>query len=339
MATIAKVTAYDIRKCGYYLYGAERPSFGFSGDILAQLVHWVNGKTLRDTKLADTEEQDGVVSTYCLGITKARGHDDYILATWNETPTYQGQVASVQGSALVGNVAVSVSELPAGGIPGFPSYFYFIPERNMFFSVRFDGQTQNGQKSMARYLGDYLKCGTSYVITEDGENDIQVIGYGENGDNELEKVRPMFRAYPARKPGRIQWLRNHVAGIRKMVRSQELRVMVPSERTFYNSLMRYCGVAQPTPPDSEIRIGLDLDVELSAEEFDAVVDAYMASDNDSENVGFKMRGANDVHWLRSELVKAEISLDVALQEGWMVNLPRLAAAIVRQRAELLRLAG
>ncbi|MFO7127347.1 hypothetical protein P3E14_32305, partial [Pseudomonas aeruginosa] len=66
----------------------------------------------------------------------------------------------------VGNTEVVLKEIPEGGIPGFATYFWFLPERNVFASIKFQ-HLITGQKPMQEYMESYLTLYSSHaVLTE-----------------------------------------------------------------------------------------------------------------------------------------------------------------------------
>jgi len=124
----ADITFYNINKCGYFKYGNDTPEFGNVADTFAELKEWTSneGMTLGETCTYEIAESEDILRTFCFGLIKNASTGDYLLTTWNETPSTEGNVASVETSKPVGEAEVSLTELPAGSIPGYATYFWII---------------------------------------------------------------------------------------------------------------------------------------------------------------------------------------------------------------------
>ena len=116
-----RITFYRILKCGYYQYAAPSPEFGQITDILAQLKTWVSPgrNNISETKTYEIEDADNLYPTYCYDIQNHSGNADYLITTWNETPSHAGQVASVKLDGKVGSADVSMTDIPENSIPGY----------------------------------------------------------------------------------------------------------------------------------------------------------------------------------------------------------------------------
>jgi hypothetical protein len=62
--------------------------------------------------------------TFCYDLTSEEDNESFLLTTWNELPSSQGKIASVNGSAPVGDAEVSLTGIPEGNIPGYATYFW-----------------------------------------------------------------------------------------------------------------------------------------------------------------------------------------------------------------------
>lgn len=343
MAVIAKLFAYDVVRCGYYARGQRQPEFGTMPEILGELADWVRDRRLGSTKLSNGGGEETVVGTYCLGLREVPGHDDFVLAIWNETPAHQGKFASVRRDSRVGSARVTMTDVPDGGIPGFPTYFYLMPTENVCFAVRFEGQRLTGHKAMSSYLDSFVKFATSYVVREDGEGDeipgeVGVIGYSDEDHDEIDvdSLRHLyahFSSRPRRDPGKIEWLRRRVGNIRKLIQKDELHSQTQADRNLFDRLMRRVGIEEPVMPPLSISMKVDLDVDLDEADFDSIV-ATSEGGGEDFDLGFKVSGSNDVHWLSHSFTKTDVSLDVNLGEGWMVDLDELGQAFVRNRRHI-----
>lgn len=144
----AHITFYDIVKCGYHYRGQDIPAFGGLLDTLAQLRDWAfrDDRPLAETCTYEIEDTDSVLRTFCFDFAESE-NNDVLLVTWNETETLDGSMASVNGTDPAGQAHVSTNEVPPGHIAGYPTYFWFVPEYNVFAAIRF-GNRANGHTGL-----------------------------------------------------------------------------------------------------------------------------------------------------------------------------------------------
>lgn len=177
----AKVTFYRFDKCGLFEYGAEKSKLGELPDFLNQLMVWVqrNGKPLDETCTYAIEESEDVSRTFCYDIVKNGVTGDFLLTTWNETPSYEGKVAAVNSKGKFGEAKVEFTKLPKDSIPGYATYFWIVPSKNVFASIRFQ-HVLNGKKNFDKYFKEFISKFSGYVVLGKSEtSDFQIIGYAE----------------------------------------------------------------------------------------------------------------------------------------------------------------
>lgn len=153
MPTNFKVTAFNINRCGYYRRSASAPEFGSLFEVLTDLVVWTQDKDMSET-LTFTSDDEDTLPAYCFDIRTSPRNGDFLLTTWNEVPMVEGGVQTASGATRVGHVEVELAEVANGNIPGFPSYFYFMSNENLVFSLRPEGQPHNGHRASLNFCMD-----------------------------------------------------------------------------------------------------------------------------------------------------------------------------------------
>ncbi|EPO6703957.1 hypothetical protein ACUDWF_003147, partial [Pseudomonas aeruginosa] len=131
----AKITFYRIDQAGFYQRGQDDPTFGSAAEMLAELHRWSQGKQLAETKTYEPAQDSDLLPVYLMGIEPAA--DSHLVTMWNQTPSVEGNFAAAMGNSQVGNTEVVLKEIPEGGIPGFATYFWFLPELGVFASIKF----------------------------------------------------------------------------------------------------------------------------------------------------------------------------------------------------------
>lgn len=337
-----KIQFYRISRCGYYRYGEENPEFGNINDILQQLKNWVSveGKTLSETSTYETQDAEDLYKTYCFDIKKNNQTGDYVLVTWNETPTNEGRVVTVNGEQTVGDAEVNFTDLPEGSIPGYATYFWFIPERNVFASIRFHHSLLIGKSNLEKYLREYSAKFTSYVITEENEGGAEISGYAQD-DEEPRHLYPDFKSYLYKKPGQIEALRNATDLISKIIRKNKLSPQTVVHRSLWQKLLEGVGLDnQESDLIEDVKVKYEIPYSPSAEEFDAMVEEWEAEHETKwDDIGFKLTGDAQIRWLSHSIAKSEYELDVERDNDEIVDSQSLLNALSQMRNVILSLVG
>lgn len=145
----AKIKFFDIKKCGFYLRGNPESEFSGLSDILQKLNSWAtNGREFVNTTTYESNPDNDLLNTYFCNWHRNEINDDSILILWNEIMNDNGVLYGINPMDRPGAtdmLTTGFGDTPA--IPGFPSYFWFIPERNVFASIKFSHSIQ-GKKNL-----------------------------------------------------------------------------------------------------------------------------------------------------------------------------------------------
>ncbi|PLW83239.1 hypothetical protein CWI75_07475 [Kineobactrum sediminis] len=337
-----KVQFYHIAKCGYYKYGESAPEYGEIGDILNQLYGWVsgNGKSLGETCTYELEDGEDTYRTFCFDIKRTQKTGDFVLVTWNETPTNDGRVVTVNGEQPVGDAEVSFTDLPEGSIPGYATYFWFIPEKNVFAAIRFHHTLLVGKSNLERYLREYCAKFTSYAVVEENDGGAEILGYSTNGDD-IQHLRPNFKSFLYKKPGQIEALRNTIESVTKIIRKNRLSPQVASHRNVWQRMLEGLGVSQEDRElTADVKIKYEIPFNPTTEQFDAMVDEWDENHESKwDDIGFKLSGDSETRWLSHSVAKSEYELDVERDNDEIVDAQSLLNALNERRNIILGLVG
>ena len=337
-----KIQFYRISKCGYYKYGAEAPEFGGIADILDQLNTWVKGegKALSETSTYEIHDAEDLYKTYCFDIKRNNHTGDYVLVTWNETPTNEGRVVTVNGEQPVGDAEVNFTDLPEGSIPGYATYFWFIPEINVYASIRFHHSLLIGKSNLEKYLSEYCAKFTSYVITEENDDGADISGYAIEGE-EPQNLNPEFKSFLYRKPGQIEAIRNAHDLITKVIRKNKLVPQIALHRSVWQRLLEGVGLANNENEFTEdVKIKYEFPFTPSIQEFNAMVEKWEDEHETKwDDIGFKLSGDPQIRWLSHSIAKSDYELDVVRDNDEIVDAQSLLNALSQMRNVILSLVG
>ena len=332
----AKLLFYQINRCGYYKRSKTMPEFGKIGEILKDLYTWVkkDNRPLAQTCPFEIENSDSSLRTFCFDIQEHSGTGDYLLSTWNETPNTAGMVAAVEANKPVGVAKVKFTDLPDGTVPGYATYFWFLPSKNVFATIRFH-HVLNGQQPMARYLREFIaKCASYAVRLGDQEsNETRIIAYKKPVTEEVLVLHPQFYSSVFRKSGHIEYLKKNRQKIRKVVRKNTLNFSTPEHVEFWQKLTRFAfGIRNRASQSEEIHIKQEIDLKPTEKELDEIVEHWEKEHESKwDDVGFNLQGDPNIQWLSHAFAKDVIDLDVERQNEEVIDAASLLKALMVNR--------
>ncbi|UIN08457.1 hypothetical protein LGL88_05755 [Yersinia ruckeri] len=340
----ATITFYKIHKCGYYLYGSDEVAFGDCLELLTDLQGWANGKTLKQTKTY--EANDAVLPAYLLDLK--RSGDNFVLLLWNEVPSTDQSVPSVEEDARFGTrPGVILNAIQEGSIPGFATYFWFIPSRDLVASIKLN-HTLTGQKAMQCYLHSFLKQSSNRVMAErvakeDGTYEVVVKGYKANPDDEhLPKKRhhPQFVTGMVKNPGKHDIIRQNANNITKIEKIVELDIAKSDELSLWQKLLVNMKISQPQNATVSTKIRYEVSPKVNLTDIEGMIaDWNQNTDTNSCDYGFVFKGDPTMYRLSRSLARTKFSLELDRQDAEFITSESLLTELVGKRELIFREAG
>lgn len=338
------ITFYKIQKCGYYRYGVVSPAFGGCDELLTDLALWAEGKKLKQTKTY--EANDEVLPAYLLDMKRAG--DNVVLLLWNEVPSTDQSVPSVQEDTEFGtDPTVILNSIQKGSIPGFATYFWFIPSMDLVASIKFN-HALTGQKAMQCYLYHFLKQSSSHVVAEsvekeDGTHEVVIKGYKINPTDDVlpkKKHYPQFVAGLVRNPGKHEVIRQNSNIVSKIEKVVELDVSKPDEFSLWQKLLINMNISHPQTANTSTKIRYELSPNVDIDDIEGMIDDWNKhSDTNSCDYGFVFKGDPTTYWLSRSLARTKFHLNLERQDAEFVSSESLLSELVGKRELILREAG
>lgn len=339
----ATVSFYCIEECGYYQRGNSNPSFGRSVDVFADLYSWLTtpGLTLKESQTFIKANNDESLPIYRYRVGQTQ-NNELILVMWNEVETAEGKFASIPANATINSGHISTSNIPQNNIPGFPTYFWFLPSSNRFATIQF-GNRKKGTPTLQKYLQGFLErfsMWVEYAGTETRSFDAEIVGYkNENVTFQNGEVHPKFKYSLIKKRGEVDYIRANREKITKVIRKDRFENIVENGRNrLLNSFLSRLGLPHQNSIETiDSNFKFEVGMTPSQEDLESIISSWENGENDSwSNVGFKLSGESNPRWLKSAEVKGEFDLDVSWeQEGTVVELESLVSEIKSHREDLL----
>jgi hypothetical protein len=317
MIVKAKFTFYDITACGYFSQGAEEPLFGNISSILHQLKCWATSPqfVLRDTCTYEVSDGCNALKTFCFDIAQCSTSGDYLLTTWNEIPSTDGKTATVNGGDRVGVAHVDLTDLPADGIPGYPTYFWFLPKDKLFATVTLN-QIFNGHPNLLLYLNGFIRTFSDHVCREpNGEGVIEVCGYHQMLTDPPEKIYPRFQSSLHHNRASIDYIRTNRQSIRKYVRKMIVHPDVERDISFFRRLYEHAtGLDQQNIIPDPVKLRYEISETPSEEELEAMIaewQHYSYNPTRWDDVGFQLSNDDQtIRWLSYSLARMDFDMDI-----------------------------
>ncbi len=321
-----RIQLFNISRCGFYPHGKDNASFGSIEDVLTQLHQWSKGLDLSQTKILDPDYEGSLDPVYLFGIKKAAA--GWVVSTWNEIPHGESGVASVSMNAKVGVPDVHLNEIKENSIPGYATYFWIVPGRNLLATIRFEGG-RSGQPGLVAHIGRFMSRFMSYTIVEDRGGEQIVVGYTDKRDGIPQKVKPMFKTMVAQKPGQTKFLVDNFAKVRRVLRRGHLTTLSVLEKDFWQSTVRYLrGEPKPNHVVNQ-RVAVEIDYRPTRAELEAMIAAEEGDPDVTgwDDMGFLLDGEKNPRWLGSARASGEITLNVRKHNEVAVDLDTLLQAL------------
>lgn len=223
MTTEVSITIYDITQQGYYHYArSDSPKFGSVHSTLKELYSWAEDKNIEDTLLSlegfDTEKNHPTL------LASINQHTDkgWLLTLWTQVPDHKGKVLSISRQRRVGDAKYTTNEVAKDTIAGFPSYYWFLPERSILATIQVNSFPTNPsglQAHLQHFMSRLSNHAVKTKVSDDGE--IKIAGYRECSISDTFSLTPRFRIKIRRKPSDIDILRRKVEQIHRFERLEK----------------------------------------------------------------------------------------------------------------------
>lgn len=334
------ITFYDIHRCGYYNWNKTDPEFGHIDSILDELKLWTEGKPLKKTCTYESKEESNLLKAFCFDMCCSQDKKDWLITIWNEVPSVDGKMASVDGDNIVGNASVNLSTLPANGIPGYPTYFWIIPEENKYATVT-ELSNLNGNTAFKAFMSEFVAKFTKFVaVTEDENIDHKIVGFRKNNEDEPSSLYPKFLAYMIRNKSQINLIRTNCKKIRKIIRKNKLETVANIQPVRNLLSMISFGLYESELEKDEYKVKIEIDHQPTLKELDGIIDTWTENHENNtswDNVGFQFTGEGlKTHWLSHSIARYRNDFVVEMEHGNVIKATSLLDKLVLSKKTIMR---
>lgn len=330
--------AFKVTQCGYYVRGEKEIAQFGSLDTLANLLgNWtVEDRPIQETMTFDVGAYDELLPVYFMGVHTIPRTNESILRLWNQTDVAGDQFGSLIRNSTVHDPDVRASDIPPDGVPGFPSYYWIIPDHDIVVGLRFRTNT-HGHPGFNTYIRCFLSQFSEHVVKDtDGE----VLGYIEEEGDEPVHMYPRFHSIPHRLPAVLDQVRRHCPNIRRLLQRKSLTLTMQRDRNLMARVLKWTGMDDPDLPNEEISFEYETDFQPSSDELEEILDNYQTLGHTPwDDIGFRIKGKNQPLWLGARQQTITTDLSVTMHAGGLIELSQLGRELRENRTRLVRQLG
>lgn len=301
----------------------ESPLVMNSIETWKEFTKWVNDEKLfTETATYGKNTYKHIYRTFCLSFRKLKEVEGYLLITWNEAINNNGALYSINANSPASNPEVREDVVDPSQILGYPSYFWIIPEKEIVASIK--PQNANslvGTANLQAYIKEFIRSFSKYAVeleTDDSESERRYT-YEING--EPTRLFPRFSLRVRKSVNQSVDLLENYHSVRRIVHKKSIEHEGESlsqlELLMYKA-RKAMGLGR-VPSDDEVQQSklyesTDWKLEMnynpeSEEELDQLIQSwnkrYEKDPELAEELGFKLKGNNDVVWLSESYSKVK----------------------------------
>lgn len=303
---VASITLYDITKCGLYKFNDS--SISLLGNIeifLDQLIKWAKNpkRNLIDTCTYEIDDDELGERTFCYDILKNSTTKNFLVVTWNETASLEGQLASIVGNVPVGQAKVKTKGSGKNEIVGYPSYFYIMPNENILATITF-GKTKNGAFNFKCLFKEFISKYTSFACyeknTETQTNELKGYKADKTSTDAPQNLRASFNFNIIRSSHQIDKLVTNHKEITKVVKHNKLSVTDTLKLGWSSKLSISIFDKQKPKTDGDVKFTFEYPyTPTNAKELKDIIQDWELNYTGSmwDNIGFKLQGESKTIWL------------------------------------------
>ncbi|MEZ8718399.1 hypothetical protein AB6D81_20675 [Vibrio splendidus] len=342
MSEKASVRFYRVNKCGLAKRHARQCSIGSYKSVIENIYNWAKGKYIQNTCTYEISEDSEMefLQTYLVSAQRNSKENEYLFTFWNRTHESGDSVYALDSTVKMGDLSSKSfhkGNLPESSIPGYATYFWFLPNKGVFATITF-GNPRNGLAPMSYWLENFLVTESRYAKFEG----LVFKGFEAMDGTLHQDLEPCFRKELFDIPAKKSLIMQYSSHIKGVIRRVHLSRGIEVDETTFLGLSKILGMKKAELEESDMSLSYELSYVPTQEELKDIIEQYetTATRGKWEDVGFKFSESNDIgmnkkEWLSKSYAKAKISLEVEwVIVGQLLNTPHLLKTINSHKQEL-----
>lgn len=300
---------YQILRCGYYSRKQDVVALDDQSDLFTNLKTWISGQNIVNNCTYSGSDASGSDKTLCVSIIKDRDTKDQVITLWSGIDAGdKNTVGAISSRANPENIDVEERRFSEDSVPGYPIYFYVIPEYKLLTPIKING-SKNGIVGFNKYMNGFLQRYSKFVNYETDETGDRKITHFGKIDSEERGYFPMFKYR--------NWQRADIGDFLREKRDRIKRVIKKdiTMRSRHGGILKKLFGFQSATDEriAGVRFKYELDITPSAEELESYIDECDQDQEGDLDYGFKI--GSDVHWIGHSIQKHTFSADIRRRGG------------------------
>lgn len=320
-----KIDLHNITRCGFYEQGSARmPLFGDLSAWHNDFIKWVQGRqsVALTTTFQDQDAKSPMV--YCAGTVQQGSGFGLIL--WHGVPATEKGIAYIKMDAPPGKVDAQEAQLDQNSIPGWPSYFWILPQQGLLARLQPTGKIRNrstGLPACRDYLQGWLRSHSCYVEriarsdAPDGA-EFEIAWRPTVVSASRTDLSVHFESQPLTTPCALDEIRRRHDEIRKLVHSVQINRALPADHNWLNQLMSVMGFDGFSSPETDrLSFRWDTDWRPELAELEMLISRQNVSGERDrrERQAVRLKGDPHLYWLDGGPVRDEVLLPDDLEHA------------------------
>lgn len=259
-------------------------------------------------------------------------------------PHTDAGVLSLPNNSTVGSIQqADANAIMANSIPGYPTYFWFVPSLNIFATICFS-TTVNGRAAMENYVKQFMKLYSQHVVKELDQqtNQLVIKGYSKEPKDPQEKVfkyQPTFssRLYPL--PQGLDVLKDKAPEIKKITKKATAEYRTQISKSLFQQVLGLFKGIQRDPVASDIftvKTEVSMPNGLTAAEVQSLYDEWTSDVDSLHSLDYGFVIDNEQFWFSHALAKweGELALSFTEQDSF-ANIATLLSELESKKSTIL----
>ncbi len=320
--SVGIVTFFKYTQLGFYRYHTDEYCEPMEMDVLLATLHeWFQDRiSLEDTLLWDDETPgySGRKKVYLKAIERDERTGDYILVLWRAVGGGDGVYGIKADARLDDNRLYDANDAANGErvIWGEASYYWFVPSRNLFASIRFPNSIAD-TRLMNSFFKDFILLHADIrekyrEIREGTHGSYTTVSFPSHREGETENLWFRISSKQYTKLTTQADLGAIARDITHFVKREVISAREENQSGWTRLFGRLPFVSAEVTKDTR-KVEVNIEAKPTADELQQIFEQY-AEDYNADlggwrNVGFRKEGIGGICWLNSFVVKNVLPID------------------------------
>ncbi|WP_351124459.1 hypothetical protein [Shewanella sp. T24-MNA-CIBAN-0130] len=346
----SEITYFKINKFGFYNKKSltEVPLFGGYEHFIQLFSNWLKKQENLGSTSTKGPDNSGN-NIYCSDFYHDESSGNFVITLWNEMSNVENKVLSLSRSQSIGNSTVK-EDGDENSIIGLPSYFYFIPKKDLMLHVGLP-QSSDNLRSIKQYISSYFKNLSKYKQTNSDGDTYYSDSEGEDKKCQFRLVWSKYTNQAEKKS-----LIDKAENISKIIQKVHITKYETDDRHLvrkgWEKLNNAFNELIPNfmSDDDDSKLFKDAINEASNRDFTIsspfkcdshlikkIINQYdQENENGSNNlIGFRTKGSSKTIWLSDSIIKTKIDLDIKSIDKKLPTATVVFIAISEKQEEIL----